>query len=225
MKKLAIATLIASTFAASAMATQVTVEAEDVSKSELELTLENVALPVAGLDLDLEVMRGDATDMTVGLDYKIEHGVANLATFSGVEIGSGDEDLLVELDNFYSVNDKLTAKVELEYEVVDGASETNNGEYEVGGSYQLFDSVLVGTSYSGQYAGKDVSELETFVTARLDEKVSVGVEHTTDFDGDTDSTEFVANYDFNQNVFAEATYTFEENSDDNALGLLVGYKF
>lgn len=69
MKKLAIATLIASTFAASAFATEVSVEVVDLSNDSVTLSAEDIALPVTGFDLDISTTQGDEDTLTVGTDY------------------------------------------------------------------------------------------------------------------------------------------------------------
>lgn len=69
MKKLAIATLIASAFATSAFATEVSIEAADLSDDSVTLSAEDIVLPVKGFDLDMSTTQGDEDTLTVGVDY------------------------------------------------------------------------------------------------------------------------------------------------------------
>lgn len=226
MKKIAIATLIASAFATSAMATEVSVEFADVTSSVATIALEDVVLPVAGLDLDIETTRGNANSaddsMLLGLDYVVKTPF-DVATVAGVELNSENNDLLVELDNTYTTV-AFTNFVELDYTFVDGK---DKGSYEIGTDYKYSATTTFGVQYENGFTteGKTGGVGEVSVTQQLDAKMFVEVTQAHNFNTSYDTTEVEVTYNFSPAVYAEATYTFHEVDADNVAGIKVGYKF
>lgn len=246
MKKLAIATLIASTFASTAFAseqlvtekvaapvfdTTVSLEVEDVNKDVFILEIEDIAL-ADNLNLDIEAQRGDATQMEAGVDYTLPEFVPNLTTVAGVAINSAFPGVVLELDGTYTIAPKLAAFTEMEYAVVtDGGRDAAYAE--LGVAYAATPDLSLATSYTiGKEIGFDAgiaknNKFEVGAAYKVDEKLTAEIEHTFDLENDNNqyNTEVVANYAVTQRSYVEATYTMNDDTDLDAFGVEVGYKF
>lgn len=208
------------------LATELNVEYADLNKNEINVELNDVVLPIVkGLDADVEFTRGDSTEMVAGIDYAVdttnEVGVKTFDLEVGAEFQSKNKDILLEADTS-KVYGNFKPYVELDYTLADVGD--NNGDYLLGVEYSVNKDFMVGASYNGEFAGKDVDEVEFTATYALDDRLSGEVTHTMERNSSTESTEIVGTYAFNDSLYTAATYTFEEAKDDT-FGVEVGYKF
>lgn len=210
---------------ASATASELNVEVEDLSDPTYNVEVNDVVMPLKGLDMDVELTRADEVETTVGLDYVVdlsdETGVKPFDLALGAEFESGNKDTTFEADVSKTYGD-FKPYIELDYTLVDSGK--NNGDYIVGTKYTGITDVTLGAEYNGEYAGTDVDEFELSASYKLDDRMTASIEHTMDRNTRTDSTEVAGKYAFNANLYTVATYTFEETKDDT-FGLEVGYKF
>lgn len=206
------------------VATELNVEVADLSDVSYNVEVNDIAMPVKGLDLDVEVTSADKVETVTGLDYAVdlsgEDGVKPFNLDLGVEIASGNKDITFEADTSKVYGDfKPFAK--LDYTLVDSGK--NNGDYTVGTDYTGVTDLTLSAQYNGQYTGADVNEIEVSAAYKFDDRLTGEVTHTMDRDSSTESTELVGKYAFNDSLYTAATYTFEEA--DDTFGVEVGYKF
>lgn len=209
----------------SAFATELNVEIADVTSSDMNVEVNDIAMPIAGLDLDVELTRGDATNVVAGLDYVVDtadaDGIKPFALDVGAEFDSDNKDILFEANGSKKFGD-FKPYVKLDYSMVD--SGTNNGDYTAGVEYSGVNDLVLGVSYNNEFTGADVDDVEFSAVYLFDDRLTGEVTHTLERNAGTESTEVVGNYAFNKDLYTAVTYTFEETKDDT-FGIEVGYKF